>query len=133
MLANQEFLLRSGMFARARIVLKERGSAVMVPEEAVYPMGADIYVYKIIDGKAMRTKVATGVRRDGKVEITEGVAVGDVVVTAGQIKLARDGTEVRVQGAGGGARGGGAAGGGAASDGGGPGSAPKGPAPRPAG
>lgn len=133
MLANQEFLLRSGMFARARIVLKERGSAVMVPEEAVYPMGADIYVYKIIDGKAMRTKVATGVRRDGKVEITEGVAVGDLVVTAGQIKLARDGTEVRVQGAGGGARGGGAAGGGAASDGGGQGSAPKGPAPRPAG
>ena len=132
MLANQEFLLRSGMFARARIVLKERGSAVMVPEEAVYPMGADIYVYKIIDGKAMRTKVATGVRRDGKVEITEGVAVGELVVTAGQIKLARDGTEVRVQGAGGGARGGGAAGaagGGAASDGG----APKGPAPRPAG
>ncbi|MBU6188717.1 MAG: efflux RND transporter periplasmic adaptor subunit [Betaproteobacteria bacterium] len=133
MLANQEFLLRSGMFARARIVLKERGSAVMVPEEAVYPMGADIYVYKIIDGKAMRTKVATGVRRDGKVEITEGVAVGELVVTAGQIKLARDGTEVRVQGAGGGARGGGAAGGGAASDGSGQGSAPKGPAPRPAG
>ena len=31
MLANQEFLLRSGMFARARIVLKERGSAVADP------------------------------------------------------------------------------------------------------
>ncbi|NBS67269.1 MAG: efflux RND transporter periplasmic adaptor subunit, partial [Betaproteobacteria bacterium] len=97
MLANQESLLRSGMFARARIVLKERGSAVMVPEEAVYPMGADVFVYKIIDGKAMRARVATGVRRDGKVEITEGVVVGDLVVTAGQIKLARDGTEVRVQ------------------------------------
>lgn len=123
MLANQEFLLRSGMFARARIVLKERSSAVMVPEEAVYPMGADTYVYKIIEGKAMRAKVVTGVRRDGKVEITEGVAVGDLVVTAGQIKLARDGTEVRVQ----------SAGGGAAPDGGRQGGAPKGPAPRPAG
>jgi membrane fusion protein (multidrug efflux system) len=139
MLANQEFLLRSGMFARARIVLKERGSAVMVPEEAVYPMGADVFVYKIIDGKAMRARVATGVRRDGKVEITEGVVVGDLVVTAGQIKLARDGTEVRVQSAGGGPRGGGASdsgaasGGGAASDGGGQGGAPKGPATRPAG
>ena len=127
------------MFARARIVLKERSSAVMVPEEAVYPMGADTYVYKIIEGRAMRAKVVTGVRRDGKVEITEGVAVGDLVVTAGQIKLARDGTEVRVQSAGGGARAGGtagaagAAGGGAASDGGGQGGAPKGPAPRPAG
>jgi len=143
MLANQEFLLRSGMFARARIVLKERGSAVMVPEEAVYPMGAEVFVYKIIDGKAMRARVATGVRRDGKVEITEGVVLGDLVVTAGQIKLARDGTEVRVQNAGGGPRGagaagggaagGGAAGGGAASDSGGQGGAPKGPATRPAG
>jgi membrane fusion protein (multidrug efflux system) len=133
MLANQEFLLRSGMFARARIVLKERGSAVMVPEEAVYPMGADVFVYKIIDGKAMRARVATGVRRDGKVEITEGVVVGDLVVTAGQIKLARDGTEVRVQSAGGGPRGGGASDSGAASGGGGQGGAPKGPATRPAG
>jgi membrane fusion protein (multidrug efflux system) len=108
MLANPESLLRTGMFARARIVLKERASAVMVPEEALHPMGADIYVYKIIDGKAMRSKVATGLRREGQVEITEGVAAGDLVVTAGQIKLARDGTEVRVQnpGAGGGGPGG---------------------------
>jgi membrane fusion protein (multidrug efflux system) len=107
-LANPESLLRTGMFARARIVLKERASAVMVPEEALHPMGADIYVYKIIDGKAMRSKVATGLRREGQVEITEGVAAGDLVVTAGQIKLARDGTEVRVQspGTGGGGSGG---------------------------
>ena len=99
-LANPESLLRTGMFARARIVLKERATSVMVPEEAVYPMGADVYVYRIVDGKAMRSKVVTGLRREGLVEITEGVAVGDLVVTAGQIKLARDGTEVRVQGSG---------------------------------
>ena len=99
-LANPESLLRTGMFARARIVLKERATSVMVPEEAVYPMGADVYVYRIVDGKAMRSKVVTGLRREGLVEITEGVAVGDLVVTAGQIKLARDGTEVRVQGPG---------------------------------
>ncbi len=107
-LANPESLLRTGMFARARIVLKERTSAVMVPEEALHPMGADIYVYKVIEGKAMRSKVATGLRREGQVEITEGVAAGDLVVTAGQIKLARDGTEVRVQnpGTGGGGPGG---------------------------
>jgi membrane fusion protein (multidrug efflux system) len=96
-LANPESLLRTGMFARARIVLKERASAVMVPEEALYPMGADIYVYKIVEGKAMRTKVVTGLRREGRVEITDGITAGDLVVTAGQIKLARDGTEVRVQ------------------------------------
>lgn len=129
LLANPESLLRTGMFARAKIVLKERASAVMVPEEAVYPMGADIYVYRIVDGKAMRSKVATGLRRDGRVEILEGITVGDLVVTAGQIKLTRDGTEVRVQNqsAADGTRGGsGGAPGGAAGQG-------KGPPQRPAG
>jgi membrane fusion protein (multidrug efflux system) len=127
------------MFARAQIVLKERGSAVVVPEEAVHPMGADIYVYRIVDGKAMRAKVITGLRRGGRVEIVEGVAAGDLVVTAGQIKLTRDGTEVRVQNqsAGEGSRGGagGSPGGAAGVQGGaagqsGPG---KGPSQRPAG
>lgn len=139
LLANPESLLRSGMFARAQIVLKERGSAVMVPEEAVHPMGADIYVYRIVDGKAMRAKVTTGLRREGRVEIVEGVAVGDLVVTAGQIKLTRDGTEVRVQnqsagegsrGGSGGAPGGAAGGQGGAAGQSGPG---KGPSQRPAG
>ena len=139
LLANPESLLRSGMFARAQIVLKERGSAVVVPEEAVHPMGADIYVYRIVDGKAMRAKVTTGLRRGGRVEIVEGVAVGDLVVTAGQIKLTRDGTEVRVQnqsagegsrGGSGGAPGGAAGGQGGAAGQSGPG---KGPSQRPAG
>ena len=34
-LANPESLLRTGMFARARIVLKERATSVMVPEEEI--------------------------------------------------------------------------------------------------
>ena len=99
LLDNHDLLLRTGMFARARIVLREKASAVMVPEEAIYPMGAEIYVYRIVDGKAQRSRVVTGLRREGRVEIVEGVSVGDLVVTAGQIKIARDGTEVRVQGA----------------------------------
>jgi len=137
LLANPESLLRTGMFARAQIVLKERGSAVMVPEEAVYPMGADIYVYRIIDGKAMRGKVITGLRREGRVEIVQGVTVGDLVVTAGQIKLTRDGTEVRVQNqsAADGQRGGagGSPGGSPGGAAGGQGGQGKGPPPRPAG
>jgi membrane fusion protein (multidrug efflux system) len=101
-LDNPDSLLRSGMFVRARIVLKEKPAAVMVPEEAIYPMGSDTYVYRVVDGKAARSRVVTGLRRAGFVEIVQGVAAGDVVVTAGQIKIQRDGTEVRVQGAPGG-------------------------------
>lgn len=98
-LDNQDLMLRTGMFVRARLVLKEKPAAVMIPEEAVYPMGASTYVYQVVDGKAIRAKVATGLRRDGQVEVTEGIAAGDVVIIAGQIKISRDGTEVRVQNA----------------------------------
>jgi membrane fusion protein (multidrug efflux system) len=102
-LGNPDALLRTGMFVRARLVLKEKAAAVMVPEEAIYPMGADMYVYRVIDGKAVRSRVVTGLRREGRVEVMQGVAAGDVVVTAGQIKITRDGTEVRAQNAPGGA------------------------------
>ncbi len=95
-LANPDGALRSGMFAKARVVLKEKPSAVVVPEEAISPMGNDAFVYRIDGTKAVRTKVQTGIRRDGRVEIVEGVKAGDVVVTAGQLRLTRDAMEVRV-------------------------------------
>ena len=57
------------------------------------PQGEEQYVFRVIDGKAARTKVEVGQRRDGRVEVVKGVAPGDTIVTAGQLKL-RDGTPV---------------------------------------
>ena len=62
------------------------------------PQGDQQFVYRVIDGKAVRTKVEVGQRRDSKVEILNGVAKDDVIVTAGQLKL-RDGAPVNVAGA----------------------------------
>jgi membrane fusion protein (multidrug efflux system) len=52
-------------------------------------------VFKIVDGKAQLTKVVIGTRREGRVEIVEGLDVGDEVVTAGQLKI-RDGSAVAI-------------------------------------
>ena len=95
-LANADGLLRTGMFAKASLTLSENPKAVMVPEEAVVPLGSDLFVYRIEDGKAFRTPVSTGQRREGQVEIVEGLQAGTRVVTAGQLKLQRDGQAVRV-------------------------------------
>jgi membrane fusion protein (multidrug efflux system) len=95
-LANPDGALRSGMFAKARIVLREKPQAVVIPEEAILPAGSDAFVYRVENGRAMRTKVETGIRREGKVEINAGVKPGDLVVTAGQLRLQRDGMEVRI-------------------------------------
>jgi membrane fusion protein (multidrug efflux system) len=93
-LKNTEGQLRPGMFVRTRLILEERANALTVPEEALMPSGAEQYVYKVVDGKVTRVKIKTGLRRGSQVEVTQGLRAGDVVVTAGQIKL-REGAAVR--------------------------------------
>jgi membrane fusion protein (multidrug efflux system) len=95
---NQDAALRPGMFARVRLITRAEREALVLPEEALVPQGTDQFVFRIVDGKAVRVKVETGQRRDGKVEVVRGVDKGDVVVTAGQQRL-RDGAPVRVAGA----------------------------------
>ncbi|MBS1163503.1 MAG: rane fusion protein, partial [Burkholderiaceae bacterium] len=96
-LDNTDGRLRPGMFARVRVLLGDRPNALMVPEEAVVPLGDDFFVYTVADGKARRVRVKLGVRRDAQVELLEGVGAGDQVVTAG-IRVQRDGQPVRVVG-----------------------------------
>ena len=93
---NQESKLKPGMFARVRLILAERDNALVVPEEAIVPQGDKFVVWKIVDNKAVRTEVKTGLRRAAKVEIVQGLQAGDLVVTAGQVRLSKDGTPVRV-------------------------------------
>lgn len=95
-LPNPAGRLRPGMFVRVRLILDERPSALLVPEEALVPApGNTHFVYQVVDGKAQRVPVRIGLRRDAQVEVVEGLAPGAVVVTAGQLKL-REGTVVRL-------------------------------------
>jgi len=97
-LPNRDDRLRPGLFVRVTLVLNERDDAIQVPEQALVPQGQDQFVFRVVDGKAALTKVTAGIRRDGMVEITEGLGPEDEVVTAGQLKI-RDGAEVKPVGA----------------------------------
>src|SRR4030095_2979629 len=98
-LDNSSGALRPGMFVRVRVIIGERNDALMVPEEAIVPSGDDFFVFRVIEREgqtiAQRVRVRPGVRREAKVEITEGLASGDRIVTAG-MRRARDGQLVRV-------------------------------------
>jgi len=94
-LENTSGQLRPGMFVRVRVIVGERADALLVPEEAIVPQGEEFYVFKVVDGAARRVPVKIGVRRDAMVEIVQGLAAGDQVVTAG-MRLTRDGQPVRV-------------------------------------
>jgi len=100
-IANDEGLLRPGMFARARLVFSTRDDAVVVPEEALVPQGGRQFVVKVVEGPqgpaTERLEARLGLRVPGKVEIVDGLKVGDLVVTAGQARLMRaDGLPVKV-------------------------------------
>jgi membrane fusion protein (multidrug efflux system) len=95
---NADTSLRPGMFARVRLVTKDVQNALVVPEQALVPLGEEQFVFKVVDGKALRAKVEVGQRRDGKAEVVQGVGPDDTIVTAGQLKL-RDGVAVRIAGA----------------------------------
>ena len=105
--------LRPGMFAKVSIVFAVRDNALTVPEEAIVPQGGKQFVIKVVpadtlppDARAklppdtvsvsQRAEVKLGVRRPGRVELLEGVAEGDTVVVAGQQRLQRDGSPLRV-------------------------------------
>ncbi|MCW5593057.1 MAG: efflux RND transporter periplasmic adaptor subunit [Burkholderiales bacterium] len=93
--ANTDGRLRPGMFARVRLLTSEVRDSLMIPEESIFPVGDDKYVYKVVDGRAQRQKVEIGQRRDSRVEILGGLSAADTVVTAGIVKL-RDGAPVKV-------------------------------------
>jgi membrane fusion protein, multidrug efflux system len=99
--------LKTGMFARARVVFAVRDKALVVPEEALLPQGGKQFLIKAVDAPAsgatpagkvsLRLEAKLGVRQAGKVEILQGLAEGDMVVTAGQGRLMRgDGLPLRV-------------------------------------
>jgi membrane fusion protein, multidrug efflux system len=94
---NAEGKLKPGLFARVNLVLERRGTALVVPEEAIVPKGNASLVVKVVDGKAEFVPVKIGRRRPGEVEIVEGLKVNDTVVTDGQMKL-QPGAPVTVMG-----------------------------------
>jgi membrane fusion protein (multidrug efflux system) len=106
-------LLRPGMFARATTVFGVNETAMVVPEAAIVPQGGRQYVIRVVEPSAvpgtataalgpdvktvsLRQEVRLGVRRGGKVEVSGGLREGQTVVVAGQQRLQRDGTPVRV-------------------------------------
>ena len=92
---NMDKRLRPGMFARVKLITNEQQEGLTIPEQALIPVGDDFFVFKIVDGRSLRTKIDIGQRITGSVEVVRGLSKDDVVVTAGQAKI-RDGVTVKM-------------------------------------
>ncbi len=89
--------LRPGMFARAEIAPEAALPALTVPQEAVVFREGGPVVFVLPEGaeRVAQRQVATGLRREGVVEIREGLAAGERVVATGAGFLS-DGDRIRV-------------------------------------
>jgi membrane fusion protein (multidrug efflux system) len=93
-IANADGRLRPGLFARADLGVARREGALLVPEEAVLQRADGEVVFVVTpEDTARRVLVKTGLQREGKVEIVQGVAAQDQVVVRGHAVLV-DGTPV---------------------------------------
>jgi membrane fusion protein (multidrug efflux system) len=93
-LPNKELKLRPGLFVRIDVSLGTRMDAILIPEQAIWPIGQDKIVYVVADGVARQRVVTIGERQPGAVEVLQGLEDGEIIVTAGQMKLF-DGASVR--------------------------------------
>lgn len=76
-------LLKPGTFARVVLQLGAIENALMVPTQAIIPQERSKSVIVAVAGKAKLVAVKTGIRQESAVQVTEGLAAGDTVVTTG--------------------------------------------------
>jgi len=83
---NSDGALVPGAFAEVEVLLPER-ETLTVPSFALVPelRGQKVFLYR--GGKAEARPVETGLRTEDRVEIVDGLAPGDTLITSGLLQL----------------------------------------------
>jgi len=97
---NNDSQLRSGMFARASIILPTVTDQITLPQTAITftLYGDNVYIVREDENGDLRvtqSAVKVGERIDAIAHILEGVKAGDKIVTSGQVRLSNH-AKVRV-------------------------------------
>jgi membrane fusion protein (multidrug efflux system) len=87
--------LRPGMFARIKIIYDVHANVLMAPKDAIMSEDREAAVFVVQDSLAVRRPVTIGYTNTTHVEIIEGLALGDTVVTTGKGSL-KDSTKVEI-------------------------------------
>ena len=92
---NSDSALKPGMFMTVDLQ-RDRGSAIVIPEQALVPEGSAQYVFVVSENTVEKREVRIGRRVPGLVVIAEGLVEGEQIVTEGTGKV-RDGIAVEVK------------------------------------
>lgn len=88
--------LLSGSSGRVVLASDLKG-VIVIPVSATFELQDIVFVYKVVDGKAVATRVGVTLSDDGrKYIVNSGLAQGDVVVAEG-VGLIKDGQQINVK------------------------------------
>lgn len=100
LIPNPDHVLRPGQLMTVELLSKPR-EALVISEEAIVSEGHKHFVYVVEESEkdpetriAQRRQVTIGSRRKGEVEILEGLATGEQIVTHGTIRVRPGGAVV---------------------------------------
>lgn len=94
--------LKSGMFAEGEILTGVERSAIIIPATAIYRednAAGQGSVFIVQNGHSARRKVKLGREWNGSIEIAEGLAAGDILITEQSLEIT-DGVRVQTRGGG---------------------------------
>jgi RND family efflux transporter MFP subunit len=92
-IANPDFRLESGMFARIRIIERQSRDTLLIPLRVIIEEEKAQKVFVVENGRARKKTITTGIIDHPVVEVIEGLKQGDIVVTEGFYAL-KDGIRV---------------------------------------
>jgi RND family efflux transporter MFP subunit len=87
--------LKGGMVAVAEILGSENYDIIAVKKNNVLTNNGKNYVYRVVNQIAIQTEVLTGISVNEKVEIKEGLDVGDQIIISG-LNFLSDGDKVKI-------------------------------------
>lgn len=88
--------IKVGMYARIKLITDRRKDVISIPYTGLVTRSDETIVYTVdAEGTVSRKVVKVGIRVDDKVEILEGLSVGDEIVVKGQTLL-EEGSKVNV-------------------------------------
>jgi len=93
---DEQATLRAGMFARVEILTRRAEQTLVIPREAVVGQDGAPSVYRVEHGVAHLCAVKLGMQGKDSLQVLDGLAAGDRIVTFGQQQL-HNGSAVRYE------------------------------------
>jgi RND family efflux transporter MFP subunit len=92
---GSEQKLKGGMVAVAEILGSENYDIIAINKNHIINKNGIDYVFRVIDETVVQTEVHTGISINEYIEITQGLNVGDQIITSG-LNLLSDGSKVKI-------------------------------------